>query len=211
MFKSTRTTSTFTPLYTQGARSPAIQAVENWLKDNNFRLNEVKCQRALSQITVLGTVIDGSEARPDPESTAVIKRLETPRNVKEVRSLLGMIEFYGRFIPHLSTLKQPLTKLTRAGQKFSWGEEEEDAFEKLKAALCRDAVLRIFNPESQVTLRCDASPAGIGAVLEQHERPVLFMSKTLSPAERNYAQIEREAFAIVWPERRLHKYLNCSY
>ena len=184
-----------------------LQTVEGRLRARNFELNEAKCKRAMKQLTVLGTVINGSEARPDPERTAVITQLAPPRNVKEVRSLLGMVEFYGRFIPHLSSLKEPLTELTRAGRQFVWKKEQEDAFKKLKRALCSNAVLRIYDPELQVILRCDASPTGIGAVLEQEGRPVLFVSKTLSPAERNYAQIEREALAITWAVRRLHKYL----
>ena len=69
-----------------------------------------------------------------------------------------------------------------------------------------DAALSIFDPQQEVVLRCDASPLGIGAVLEQQQRPVFFVSKTLSAAERNCALIEREALAIVWAVRRLYKY-----
>ena len=56
-------------------------------------------------------------------------------------------------------------------------------------------------------MKCDASPVGIGAVTEQDGKPILFVSKTLTKAERGYAQIEREGLAIVWAIKRLHKYL----
>ena len=189
------------------AHDERLSTVLERLRNLKFQLNEKKCRTALREINILGTVINGRDARPDPEKMAVITSLPAPTSAKEVRSFLGLVQFYGRFIPRLSTMKEPLTKLTRNGQPFVWQAEQKKAFNLLKSSLCKDAMLRIFDPKQEVVLRCDASPVGIGAVLEQQQRPVLFVSKTLSVAERNYAQIEREALAIVWTVRRLHKYL----
>ena len=176
------------------------------LKEHNFSLNEKKCRFNQRQINVLGTMINGKEAWPNPEKTEIIRSLKPPTSSKEVKSFLGLIEFYGRFIPQLSSLKEPLTRLTRKNQPFVWLKQQQQAFQKLKSVLCKDVTLSLFDPCEKVVLRCDASPVGIGAVLEQQQRPVLFVSKTLSTAERNYAQIEREALAIIWAVKRLHKY-----
>lgn len=183
-----------------------LQSVLERLKAFNFKVNESKCHKKQSELNVLGTIVNGKNIRPDPLKTKIIAALNVPMTVKELRSFLGMIEFYGRFIPNLSTIKEPLTRLTRSGEPFVWGDEQQHAFVHLKNSLC-NATLEHFNTQKEVTLRCDASPVGCAAVLEQNGRPVYFVSKTLSSAERNYAQIQREALAIVWAVRRLHKYL----
>lgn len=184
-----------------------LKQVRQRLATHKFELNEGKCHIRLREMNVLGSIVNGAEIKPDPAKTSVIKSLPAPLSVKELRSFLGMVEFYGKFIPKLSTIKEPLTKLTRKGERFCWGRDQEKSFEDLKQSLCTDAALRMFDPGKSVTVRCDASPVGCAAVMEQEGRPVLFISKTLSPAERNYAQIEREALAIVWAIRRLHRYL----
>ena len=124
-----------------------------------------------------------------------------------MRSFLGLLEFYGRYIPSLSTIKEPLTRLLKADQPFIWTDAQKSAFASLKGVLSSNQVLATFTPHKKVTLYCDASPVGIGAIMEQDGRPVAFISKTLSSAERGYAQIEREGLAIVWAVKRLHKYL----
>lgn len=184
-----------------------LEEVKTQLQRYKFKLNEEKCHFGQQEMTILGTVVNGSTAKPDPARTEAIQKVQRPRNVKDVRSFIGMVEFYGRYVPQLSTLKEPLTKLTRNDQTFVWGPSQQKAFNSLKEAVCQDVTLQLFDPNKEIYLKCDASPVGIGAVLEQDNRPVLFISKTLSSAERNYAQIEREALGLVWAVKRLHKYL----
>jgi len=183
------------------------KAVKERLSENQFELNEKKCKICFRQISILGTLIDGKVAKPDPDKVKAINSMPNPRNVKEIRSFIGMIEFYGKFIPNLSEIKEPLTKLTRKGQKFQWGKEESQAFDKLKESLCRNAMVQLYDPQKKLSLFCDASPIACAAVLQQDDSPVMFISKTLSATERNYAQIEREALSLVWAIKRLHKFL----
>jgi len=184
-----------------------LQLAKQRLESKKFVLNYKKCKLNVKELKVLGTVIDGIHAKPDPEKVKAINEMKVPNNVKEVRSFLGMIEFYGRFIHNLSTIKEPLTRLTRKETKFVWSETEQRAFSALKDSLCNVTMLNLFNQKYEITLICDASPIACAAVLQQNGKPVLFASKTLSSAERNYSHLEREALAIVWAVRRLHKYL----
>ncbi|XP_063694604.1 uncharacterized protein K02A2.6-like [Bolinopsis microptera] len=100
----------------------------------------------------------------------------------------------------------------RTSKDWRFGSEEKAAFDKLKKYLASDRVLTFYDPDKPLRLDCDASPFGLGAVLSHPDptngdRPVEFISRTLTSAERNYSQIEKEALAIVWSVKRFHKYL----
>jgi len=184
-----------------------LKEVLHRLNDNKLKINKEKSKFNLSELNVLGTIIDGKSARPHPDKIKIIKDFPVPKSVSEVRSFLGVIEFYGRFVPDLATKKEPLTQLLHKGNKFQWQREQQTSFLALKDAFCCNTVLAKFDPSKDIVLRCDASPVGLGAVMEQDGQPVLFIAKTLSPAERGYAQVEREGLAVVWAVKRLHKYL----
>ena len=179
------------------------------LNSNNLKVNENKCSFGKREINVLGTIVSENSTRPDPKKVEAVHGFVTPTSVSDVRSFLGLIDWYGHYIPNLATVKEPLTRLlhNNYNQSFVWHKEQQVAFETLKKAISGNTMMTSFDSKKQVVLKCDASPVGVGAVLEQNEKPILFVSKTLSKAERNYSQIEREALAIVWAIKRLHKYL----
>ena len=112
-------------------------------------------------------------------------KVPQPRNVAELKSFLGMVNYYSKFLPNLSTTISPLYALLKKNSRWQWSKE------------CSQA---------------DASSYGVGAVLTQvsekgTERPIAFASRTLSDAEQNYAQIEKEALAIIFGVKRFHVYL----
>ncbi|GBN33495.1 Retrovirus-related Pol polyprotein from transposon 17.6 [Araneus ventricosus] len=113
-----------------------------------------------------------------------------------------MVTYYSRFIPDVSTITYPLRKLLRKNQTFYWNKECQQAFLKLKEEISSDRVLVPFDPELPVTLAKDASPVGVAAVLshivDNVENPVAFASRSLTEAERNYSQLDREALAIIF-------------
>ena len=96
-------------------------------------------------------------------------------------------------------------------RRWSWSEKEQRAFEKAKTMLQDDTFLTHYDPTKELTLACDASPYGVGAVLshriQNEERPVAFASRTLAPAEKNYSQLEKEALAIIFGVKKFHAYL----
>ncbi|GBM00373.1 Transposon Tf2-9 polyprotein [Araneus ventricosus] len=128
--------------------------------------------------------------------------MQQPRNVQELRQFLGMVTYYSRFIPDVSTITHPLRKLLRKNQKFYWNKECQQAFLKLKEEISSDRVIVPFDSELPVMLASDASPVGVAAVLthivDNVEKPVAFASRSLTEAERNYSQLDREALAIIF-------------
>ena len=130
-----------------------------------------------------------------------------------MKSYLGLLNYYGRFLPNLSSLIQPLNQLQSKDQKWEWSTACQQAFESSKQALVSSSALTShYDATKPLQLACDAFPFGVGAVLSQYdadgtERPVAFASRTLSTAEKNYAQIEREALAIIFGVRKFHQYL----
>ena len=138
--------------------------------------------------------------------------MRIPRTKKDVRSFLGMIGYYRRFIPHFAEKAEPLTQLTKKNQAeiVTWTEKEQQAFKKLKKDLMCSVMLK--NPDFSKTfkLKTDAADQGIGAVLsqgEENDQPIAYYSRKLLPRERNYATIEKECLAILLAVKAFSIYL----
>ncbi|XP_011690576.1 PREDICTED: uncharacterized protein LOC105451673 [Wasmannia auropunctata] len=138
----------------------------------------------------------------DYKKVEAITEINRPANPEEVKRFLGMAMHYARFIPNASTITHPLRCLLRENTTFKWTAACEAAFIKLKQEIASNRVLMPFNPELPLTVACDASPTGIAAVLSHTvngiERPIAFASRSLTSAEQNYSQLDREALAIVF-------------
>ena len=135
-----------------------------------------------------------------------------PRDVSELKSFLGMVNYYGKFLPDLATLLSPLYTLLQRTTVWKWGEPQREAFQKVKDLLKSGRVLVHFNDQLPLVLSCDASLYGLGAVLahcmpDGTERPVGFASRTLAKAEQNYSQLDKEALAIIFGVKKYHQYL----
>ena len=132
--------------------------------------------------------------------------------MSQLKSFLGLVNYYGKFLPDLSTILAPLYKLLRKEAQWTWGKEQEGAFKSVKALLTSDRVLAPYDPTRELILACDASPYGVGVVLSQRDaegckQPVAYASRTLAPAERNYSQLKKEGLAIIFGVKRFHSYL----
>ena len=113
---------------------------------------------------------------------------------------------------HLSSTLSPLYRLLQKRARWQWGKEQRQAFEKARKQLTSDQVLVHYDPSMALVLACDASPYGLGAVLSHQfedgqERPIAYASRTLTPAEKKYSQLEKEGLAIVFGVKRFHQYL----
>nr|KAG5691630.1 hypothetical protein BaRGS_023801 [Batillaria attramentaria] len=181
------------------------------LNDNGLRCRREKCLFAQPSVEYLGHTLSAEGISKGSKVEAVLK-MPPPTDVSSLKSFLGSVQFYGKFIPNLATMAEPLYRLTKKANPWKWGEEEQAAFEQLKNVLSSDQVLVHFDPEKPVGLACDASNVGIGAVLfhrypDGSERPIANVSKTLTAAERNYSQIHKEALAIIYGLRKFYQYL----
>ena len=122
------------------------------------------------------------------------------------------MNYYGRFLPNLAKTLVPLYKLLRQGAKWQWGPEEEAALAEIKTALQSSNLLVHSNSNKPLVLACDASPVGVGAVLlhrlkDGSEKPISYASRTLSPTERKYSQLDKETLAIIFGVKHYHQYL----
>ena len=156
--------------------------------------------------TDCGHDIDKDGLHKSTEKVEAVLNAPRPNDVVEVRSFLGLINYYHRFLPNLSTVVHPLTQL------FEKNQQCEIAFHKVKEMITTEQVLTHYNPSLPLRLACDASPVGIGAVLSHvmhdgTERPKAFASRTLTQTEQKYAQIDKEALSIIWGIKKFHVYL----
>ncbi|GFX08758.1 retrovirus-related Pol polyprotein from transposon 17.6 [Trichonephila clavipes] len=134
--------------------------------------------------------------------------MKLPRNSKEVSKFLGMSQWYAKFIKHYADLCKPLYNLKRKLKKFCWSIEVQKAFDAVKAAITKAPVLKLPDFKKPFELFTDSNSIGVGAVLNQEQRPVAFASRTLSSAERNYTETERECLAVVWALNKFRTYLG---
>ena len=182
------------------------------LKDAGMRLKKNKCVFMTSEVEYLGHRISKDGLQPSESKVEAITKAPSPKNVTELRAFLGLINYYGKFLSHLSTTVAPLHKLLAKGSKWEWDKSQQEAFDKVKLQLASCKLLVHYDPDIKLVLSCDASPYGVGAVLAHRfddgtERPIAFVSRTLAPAERRYSQLDKEALAIVFGLQKFNQYL----
>ena len=140
---------------------------------------------------------------------AAIRQAGPPQNVSKARSFLGLAQFVSKFVPNLSSIAEPIQRLTHKNAEFKWGKEQQVAFEKLKELITHVDALVYFYVNSRTRIVADASPVGLGAVLTQLHgsewRVIGYASRRLSDVEWRYSQTEKEALALVWACERFNK------
>ncbi|XP_047123845.1 uncharacterized protein K02A2.6 [Hydra vulgaris] len=193
-----------------------VETVLHILEKAGLKLKENKCVFMSPEVEYLGFKLTKDGVVPLEDKLNAIRNAPEPKDTTQVKSFLGMINYYHRHLPNLATIVEPLHRLLRKGILWLWGMKEQTAFDRAKAELCSPKLLMHYDPKKELILSCDASPYGIGAVLahvtsEGSERPITYISRTLSAAERNYSQIEKEALSIVFAVKKLHQYLYGRY
>ena len=134
-----------------------------------------------------------------------------PKDQKDLRSLLGMINYYDRFLPGLATKCACLNDLLHKDKKWHWTKNYAKAVQVVKETLSSVDTLTYYDPKLPLTLSCDASPVGVGAVISHvfpdgKEKPIVYASRKLTKAETNYAQIQKEALSIVFGVQKFRQY-----
>ena len=172
------------------------------LRDDNLTINQEKNFFCVPEAKYLGFIIDRDGFRPDPEKVSAVLNMPPPRTVKQLKSFLSSIIWYGKFIPNVSTIAEPLNRLTRKKVKYVWSDECQEAFVRLKALLATAPVLSRPSDEHEFTLQVDASNCGLGCVLTQEidgiEHVISYASRSLNSVERNYSVTKRESLAALW-------------
>ena len=196
---------------TQEEHDENLQQVLERLEKAGIRLHKEKCQFSQPEVEYLGHCINSRGVHPTAKKLEAIKNAPVPTDVSQLRAFVGLMNYYGKFIPQLSTQLAPLYKLLEKDQEWEWSEECQSTFHKCQSLLSSDAVLVHYDTNKPLRLACDASSYGLGVVLSHvlsdGEHPIAYASRTLTKAERNYGQIEKEALALVFGVKRFHKYL----
>lgn len=190
-----------------------IEDVFGRLRQAGLKLRASKCVLFRREIKYLGHLLSAQGIAPHADNVEPIKKLKVPDSVAAVRSFLGMVGYYRKFIRNFACRAKPLTNLTREGVPFEWGENEQAAFTDLRDALVGRDVLAYPDFSRPFELTTDACNYGMGAVLAQRDsqnrvRPVAFAAKTFGVTEENYPITEKELCAVVWACNHFRVYLE---
>ena len=165
-----------------------------------------------ASVEYLGHKVDTNGIYTSDRKVEAIQQALIPENTQQLKSFLGLVHYYGKFIPHLSSLLHPLNQLLKANTTWFWSDLCEQAFQEAKQKLASAPVLVHYDPLLPLRLAGDASQYGIGAVISQvglngDEQPVAYASRTLSTPEKNYSQIKKEALSLIFGLRKFHQYM----
>ena len=177
-----------------------VHAVLRRLQEKKLYAKLSKCEFFQREVEFLGHRIGADGLRVSPDKIGAVRDWPTPTSITDVRSFLGLANFYRRFIKGYSRIALPISELTKETVTFRWAEEQQRAFDEIKRLLCCAPVLLVPDQTKQFVLNCDACKYAIGAVLQQDHgdglQPVAFFSAKMSDAERNYDVREKEFMAI---------------
>ena len=179
-----------------------------------MKLNPSKCRLATKEVKYLGHIVSKQGLKVNPENIDKIKNCQRPTNVKQVRSALGMMGYYRKFILGYAKIAQPLNDLLKKETKFEWTEQCESAFNNLKDRLTKAPILRFPQFDKEFTLSVDSSDYSIGFVLSQeHEgkqHPICFGGRALRDNELKWHITDKEGLALVEGIQHFRHYLANS-
>lgn len=190
-----------------------IKKVLDRFRYHNLKLQPEKCNFLKREVIYLGHKITDKGMTPDPAKFEAIENFSNPKKTKDIKSFLGMVGHYRRYIPEFAKVAKPLTSLLKKRAKFIWSENCEDSFKMLKEKLIRKPILQYPDFEREFCLTTDASDIAVAAVLSQTDKetnlelPIAYASRTLLDAETRYSTTEKELLAVVWGVEHFHIYL----
>ncbi|KAK7087226.1 hypothetical protein V1264_021301 [Littorina saxatilis] len=196
----------------------ALDGLLTELGKHGLTVRPSKVEAGFDSIEFLGHIVGEGSMRPVPSKVSKILNVSVPTTKKQVRSLVGLISFYRRYVPSFASIVSPLVELTKKNQpnKVRWSKECQMAFDRVKEILSSEPLVRLPDFSRPFTLRSDASSTGIGAALMQPDdddvlHPVLYASRKLLEGETRYSTVERECLALVWAVDKFHRYLFGSH
>eukprot|EP00834_Sanchytrium_tribonematis_P008595 NODE_1062_length_2379_cov_0.228947.p1 type:complete len:312 gc:universal NODE_1062_length_2379_cov_0.228947:231-1166(+) len=174
-----------------------INNVFDLLEKYNLKAFCNKCTFMLSA-TYLGFYLDGQVVKPDPDKVKPILDFESPTNIKQMQRFLGMANYDRGFVQKFAIIAQPMYKLLRKGEKFLWGKEQNESFEKIKELIKYPILLKHADFEKPFTLEVDACGHGVAAILEQDGHIIALASRLLKNNELRWPVGEKELYSIVF-------------
>jgi len=196
-------------IYTESREEHAdhLRVVLEILREHQLYRKLSNCEFWLEEIQFLGHVISAQGIAVDPTKIETVVKWERPQTVAEVRSFLGLVGYYKRFVEGFSKMVNPLTQLTRKDHPFAWTDVCEAYFEDMKRRLMIASVLVIPDLTKMFEVYCDTSYQGLGCVLLQEKQPVTYASRQLKEHEKNYPMHDLELATIVFALKTWRHYL----
>jgi hypothetical protein len=205
------------PVFSLGTSShiATMRRVFELLRKNKLYAKAKKCEFHQKEMELLGIKVTTDGFEMEDKKITEVRQWKPPKNVKGVRSFLGFCNFYRRFIKNFSLIARPLHDLEQKNHPWRWTEKEQTAFEKLKELVTEKPVLAHINPSLPFRMETDASNTAYGAVLSQKQpdgtrHPVAYMSKSMTPPERNYDIGDKEALGIIKPLQHWRHWLEAT-
>ena len=184
------------------------------LRQAGLKVKPRKTHIGMEHVDLLGHHVGQGLIRPDAAKVNAVFNWPQPKTKSELRSFLGLVGYYRKFVPDFSELTSSLYDLLKKNmpEQLIWNSSLVYVFNSLKKLLCSEPVLLAPNFSKEFTLQTDASKNGLGAVLSQldgngADHPVAYASRKLRPAEKNYSTIEQECLAIKWAVDKFSNYL----
>lgn len=191
-----------------------LRIVLSRLRDHELYVGEKKFELMKTETEFLGLIVGRDGIKIGEERKRLIQEWPVPKNITELRSFLGLVQFFRRFVKDFSKIATPLTNLTRKHSHIgNWNEECEAAFNFLKESLTSSPIMAA--PDWSRPFRChtDACQFAVGGTLTQlddagREHAISYFSKRLSAAEENYTANDRELLGLVYFLQRFRCYLE---
>ncbi|XP_063586309.1 uncharacterized protein LOC134763680 [Penaeus indicus] len=172
-----------------------------------LKFNPAKCNIKKPRVSYFGRVITPSGVEPCPDKVKAVLQMQSPQNKQELLSLFGSINFLSTHIPNLSKKTQLMRSLLKSDTHYVWTSDMQKEFDTLKSAVKNHMDNVHFDPSKKIYIETDATQKGLGIVMHQDGKPVKFLSHSLTPAESNYSNIERELLAVLVAREKLHSYI----
>lgn len=188
-----------------------IESVFQRLREANFKIQPLKSEFLKKETSFLGHIITADGIKPDPNKIKAIHQYPIPKTSKEIKSFLGLLGYYRKFIPNFAKLIKPFTSCLKKGAKIQLNSEYINCFKLCQNILSNDPILQYPEFSKEFNLRTDASNFAVGAVLSQGpigaDKPIAYASRTLNDSEIHYSTIEKELLAIIWATKYFRPYL----
>lgn len=184
-----------------------VKKVFDILRKEKLYVKMSKCEFAKTSLVYLGYVVGDGQLKVDPAKVECIVKWPKPSTVTEVRSFLGAVQYWRKFIANFSYIASSLHALTSTKTTFQWGRPQQKAFDTLKEKLSTAPVLVLPDLHQPFEIETDASGFAMGAVLMQGGKPVYYHSETFSGAVSNYPTYDKELYALVQSVKKWKHYL----